>query len=118
MIWNRLLRELAAAHVADSSRLFALADMAMADAIITSWNSKSHYVFWRPVTAIREGDDDDNPRMVGDPAWTPLIVTPPYPDHTSGANNISSAALRSLQLFFGTNSMTFSITTTNTAQTV
>jgi hypothetical protein len=120
-MWNRVVRDLAAEHVsdiADSSRLFALADMAMADAIITSWNSKNYYVFWRPITAIREGDNDGNPLTAGDPTWTPLIATPPYPDHTSGANNISSAALRSLLLFFGTNSMTFSVTTTNTVPTV
>jgi hypothetical protein len=121
VVWNRLVRELAAARVdniADSSRLFALADMAMADAIITAWNSKNYYVFWRPITAIREGDNDGNPLTAGDPSWLPLINTPPYPDHTSGANNISSAALRSLQLFFGTNSMAFSVTTTNTGPTV
>jgi hypothetical protein len=120
-MWNRVVRDLAAEHVddiADSSRLFALADMAMADAIITSWNSKSHYVFWRPITAIREGENDGNPLTAGDPTWTPLITTPAYPDHTSGANNITAAATRSLALFFGTNSMTFSVTTTNTGPTV
>ena len=117
VLWNRVFREMAAAHVsdiADSSRLFALADLAMADAIITSWNSKNYYVTWRPITAIREGDNDGNPLTVGDPNWAPLITTPAYPDQTSGANNFSSSALRSLQLFFGTNSMAFSVTTTNT----
>ena len=121
VLWNRVLREMSAAHVtniADSSRLFALAGMAMADAIITAWNSKNYYVFWRPITAIREGDNDGNALTVGDPSWTSLITNPAYPDHTSGANNISSAALRSLQLFFGTNSMSFSITTTNPGPTV
>ena len=93
VLWNRVLRDIAAAHVdniSDSSRLFALADMAMADAIITAWNSKIHYVFWRPITAIQEGNNDGNPRTVGDPNWLPLITTPPYPDHTSGANNITA----------------------------
>ena len=88
--------------------------MAMADALITAWNSKNYYVSWRPITAIQLGDTDGNPRTVGDSAWLPLIVTPPYPDHTSGANNISSAALRSLELFFGRDRMNFSVTTTNT----
>jgi hypothetical protein len=121
VLWNRVFREMAAAHVADiadSSRLFALADMSMADAIITSWNTKNHYVFWRPITAIREGDNDGNPLTFGDPNWAPLITTPNYPDHSSGANNLNSAACRSLQLFFGTNSMTFSVTTTNSGPTV
>jgi len=120
VLWNQVLREIAGAHVdniAKSARLFALADMAIADALITSWNSKNYYVSWRPVTAIQLGDTDGNPRTAGDSAWLPLIVTPPYPDHTSGANNVSSAALRSLELFFGRDRMNFSITTTNTGPT-
>ncbi len=121
VIWNRALRDIAGAHVediGDSARLFALADMAMADAIITSWNSKNYYVFWRPITAIREGDNDGNPRTAGDPDWLSLINAPPYPDHTSGANNISAAALRALALFFGSDRKTFSVTTTNLGPTV
>ena len=42
------------------------------------------------------------------------INTPNYPDHTSGANNVSGAATRALSLFFGTDDMTFVVTTTNT----
>ena len=120
MLWNRVLRELAAAHVdniGDSARLFALADMAMADAIITAWDSKIHYVFWRPITAIREGNNDGNPQTDGDASWTPFITTPAYPDYTSGANNISRAALRSFELFFGAD-MTFEVTTTNPGPTM
>ena len=90
----------------------------MADAIITSWNSKKYYVFWRPITAIQEGNNDGNPQTVGDPTWLPLIVTPPYPDYTSGANNITAAATRSLALFFGRDRMTFSVTTTNVGPTI
>jgi hypothetical protein len=121
VLWNQVLRDIAGVHVdniSDSSRLFALADMAMADALITSWNSKIYYVAWRPITAIQEGNNDGNSRTVGDPGWLPLIVTPPYPDHTSGANNLSSATLRSLELFFGRDRMTFSVTTTNLVPTI
>lgn len=121
VLWNQALRDIAGAHVdnvADSARLFALADMAMADAIITAWNDKNYYVFWRPITAIQEGDNDGNPQTAGDASWTSLIAAPPYPDHTSGANAITSAAVNSLALFFGTDNMTFSVTTTNTGPTV
>jgi hypothetical protein len=120
VLWNQVLRDIAGARVdniAKSARLFALADMAMADAIITSWNSKNYYVSWRPITGIQLGDTDGNPRTAADPSWQPLIVTPPYPDQSSGANNISSAALSSLELFFGRDRMTFSITTTNVGPT-
>ena len=54
----------------------------------------------------------------GDPTWSPFITTPPYPDYTSGANNLTAAATRSLALFFGTNEMSLSITTTNPGPTV
>jgi hypothetical protein len=120
VLWNRVYRDLAGAHInniSDSSRLFALGEMAMADAVITAWDSKISYVYWRPITAIREGNNDGNPRTVGDASWTPLIVTPPYPDYTSGANNFTGAATRALALFFGTNDISFSINTTNPGPT-
>jgi hypothetical protein len=120
VLWNQALRDIAAAHVdriADSARLFALADMAIADAVITSWDSKNKYTFWRPITAIREGNSED-PRTVGDSSWMPLIVTPPYPDHTSGANNFTAAATGILALFFGRDDMTFTVTTTNLGPTI
>jgi len=116
-VWNRLLREVSTANVnniSDSSRLFALADMAMADSLIAAWDCKSHFVFWRPITAIRYGDLDNNPNTIGDADWLPFITTPPYSDYTSGANNISNSTLRSLALFFGTDQMNFRVVTTNT----
>jgi hypothetical protein len=121
VLWNGVLRDIAGAHVdniGESSRLFALADMAMADAIISSWNSKKYYVLWRPITAIQEGNNDGNPQTAGDSTWVSLITNPPYPDYTSGANNISCATLRSLELFFGRDRMAFSVTTTNTGPTI
>ena len=121
VVWNQVLRDFAGAlvnNIADSARLFALADMAMADAIITAWNTKNYYVFWRPSTAIQAGENDGNSRTAAEPNWTPHTTNPPYPDHTSGANNISSAALRALTLFFGTDKMTFSVTTTNLGPTI
>jgi hypothetical protein len=114
--WNLTLREIAAAQVdniSDSSRLFALANMAMADAGITAWDSKSHDNFWRPVTAIQEGDHDGNSKTDGDTGWLPLIVTPAYPDYTSGANNLTGAVTKTLRLFFGTDHFTFLMTSNN-----
>jgi len=110
MPWNHILRDIAAAHVHnidDSARLFALANLAMTDAVITAWDTKVHYVFWRPVTAIQEADNDSNPETASDADWRPLINTPNYPDYTSGANNVTGAATRALALFFGTDEMTF-----------
>ena len=116
--WNKALRDIAIAKglvIDDSARLLALANLAMADAGITAWDTKYHYVFWRPVTAIQEGDSDGNPYTAGDPNWQPFINTPNYPEYSSGANNVTGAATRMLALFFGTDHMTFSMTSTNAA---
>ena len=112
ILWNRMLRDVAAAHtqnIGDNARLLALGTLAIADAVITSWDSKLHYVFWRPITAIREGDNDGNAQTAGDPTWEPLLNTPNYPDYTSGANNVVGALTRTLELFFGTDQMTFTV---------
>src|SRR6267378_458823 len=118
VLWNAALRDIIAARVPDiqdSARLLAIASLAMADAGITAWDTKFHYVFWRPVTAVQEADNDGNPDTVGDPTWQPFINTPNYPEYTSGANNVTGAVTRILALFFGTDEMTFSVTTTNAA---
>ena len=102
--------------VGDSARLFALANLAGADAGIRSWNSKAYYDFWRPITAIQQilpEDDDGNPHTERDTTWTPLVVnTPPYPDYTSGANNLSGAFTTIAARFFDTDHVTFKVTTT------
>jgi hypothetical protein len=115
MYWTRALRTVTAMYlnnIGDSARLFALSYLAIADAYITAWDSKLYWNFWRPITAIQEGDNDGNPRTAGDPAWQPLITTPNYPDYTSGANSNSGAVTTTLANFFGTDEVTFSITST------
>ncbi len=112
--WNRVLRDLADRHLrgtGDSARLFALASLATADAVITTWDSKLHYAYWRPETAIHEADRDGNPDTRSDPAWQPLINNPNYPDYTSGANTIAGAMTRTLELVFGTDRVNFEVTT-------
>lgn len=111
--WNRALRAIAdtdVTDIGDSARLFALAALAAADSAITVWESKLHFNFWRPITAIREGDNDPNPATIGDASWTPLIASPPYPDYTSGANGLTGAYTKILELFFGTDDHAFSVT--------
>jgi hypothetical protein len=110
ILWNRVLREVAAANtntLGDNARLLALGTLAIADSFITAWADKILYVFWRPITAIREGENDGNTRTAGDPTWEPLLNTPNYPDYTSGANNAVGALTRTLELFFGTDQITF-----------
>jgi hypothetical protein len=85
--------------------------MSIADAVITSWDSKIFYNYWRPLNAIREGEFDGNPNTVGDPTWQPLVNNPPYPDYTSGANNVTGAWTKTLELFFGNDNIPVTVTT-------
>ena len=113
--WQEVARKLLdrrGADVGTRARLLALLNVAIADAVITAWDSKLHYNFWRPVTAIREGENDGNPNTAGDPTWQSLINNPNYPDYTSGANNVTGASTKMLELFFGRDDIRFEVTTT------
>jgi hypothetical protein len=93
------LRDLAARYhldISDSARLFAAVDMSAADGIISSWDAKLKYGYWRPVTAIQLADTDGNPDTHLDPSWLPLIATPPFPDYTSGLTTTMGALTRAL----------------------
>jgi hypothetical protein len=119
--WFAVARALADAHVedlGDQARLLALVAFVAADSQITVYDNKYTYNFWRPITAIQMGDDDGNPWTEGDPLWTSLIPNPPYPDWTSGANNITGAVTTILQLYFRTDSMEFSVSSTAAGVTV
>jgi hypothetical protein len=83
---QRALRAFTAAHRYNALRtaeLFALGDTAAADALIACWDTKYHYNFWRPFSAIPAGDTDGNPATPSDPSWQPLIVTPNFPEYAS-----------------------------------
>ncbi len=87
----------------DHARLFGTLNVAIADSLIGCWDSKYHFVSWRPITAIQLGDSDPNLNTAGDPNWTPLITTPPHPEYPSAHSCLSSAAAAVLPQFFGTN---------------
>lgn len=111
--WNRAVRSIIEARVpnmGNRARLLALVNLAIADSVISAWDSKLHYNFWRPLNAIREGEFDGNPGTVGDPAWQPLVNNPPYPDYPSGANNVTGATTKTLELFFGRDDVSFKVT--------
>jgi hypothetical protein len=73
----------------------------MADAIIGCWDAKYTYSSWRPITAINLADTDGNDATVADSVWTPLIVTPPFPEYPSAHSCVSGAATRILSATFG-----------------
>jgi membrane-associated phospholipid phosphatase len=111
--WNVIARELAIRRglsPAENARLFALLNTAEADAAICAWDAKYADDFWRPVTAIRAADTDGNPATDPNPAWTPLLVTPPFPECTSGHSTFSGAAATVLARFFGSDAIPFATT--------
>jgi len=123
ILWQNALRYISTTYLnntGDSARMFALADVSLADAQIACWDSKYFYNFWRPVTAIRLGDQDGNPDTDVDPDWQPLINTPNFPEYPSGHASISGAVTRVLRLFFGTDDVNFQMITTqpNAAQKI
>lgn len=101
--------------LAENARLFAMLNVAMADAAIMAWDAKYATNFWRPITGIRAADTDGNAGTIADPAWTPLIVTPPFPSYVSGHSSFSGAAAAVLKNFFGRDNIAFTLPSENIA---
>jgi hypothetical protein len=102
--WNSIAQTVAAAQsntLEENARLFALLNIAMADAAICAWDAKYEFHFWRPVTAIYFAEPQLN--------WMSFIVTPPFPDYVSGHSTFSGAAATVLALFYGTEDLPFTI---------
>jgi PAP2 superfamily len=111
--WSRIFRTLAAQEgltLVENARLFAMLYLTAADALISVWDDKAYWAFWRPITAIQEADTDGNSRTEPDAAWLPLIATPPYPEHPSGHTGLSGSIVKTLQQFFGTDKAAWSDT--------
>lgn len=109
--WNDIARELSLRRklsVAESAKLFALLNVTLADTCIVIWDTKYHYNYWRPVTAIQRADEDGNDATMADRTWLPLLNTPPHPEYVSGHSGISGAAATVLERFFGTENISFS----------
>ena len=103
-LWNRAAIDLGAAQgtdLSENAHLLATLNLAIADGLIACWDAKYEFVFWRPVTAIPLADTDGNPETIADPAWTPLVTTPAFPEYTSGHSSASSAAATVLADYFG-----------------
>jgi hypothetical protein len=116
-LFNRTFRTISEAEglsLVEDARLFAMLNVSGADTIINCWNEKRFHSFWRPITAIHEGDNDGNKRTIGDANWTPLEPTPPYSDHTSGYNCVTGSLMNAGKAFFGGDQMDFTLERTAT----
>lgn len=96
--------------LAGSARLMALLCLAQADAAIACWETKYRYNTWRPVTAIRRGDEDGNAATVAEPEWEAFLNAPNFPEYPSGHSTFSQASAAVLRAFYGTDAITFTAT--------
>ena len=82
-------------------RLFALLNIALADATTSTFDAKYSFNFWRPSTAIHNADLDDNDRTSADPTWKPFLTTPPHPEYPSAHGVVQAAAAVVMKHYFG-----------------
>jgi hypothetical protein len=118
--YNRLGRETVAERglgLLETARLAAMVNVVGADALMSVFHAKYHYLFWRPVTAIDPsavkpggdgfgpvpGYDDGNPATVEQPGWRPLLTTPNHPEYPGAHPTITSAMAEVFSSFLGTN---------------
>ncbi len=112
--WNRIARTVAQSKgllLYSTARLFALMNMAMADGFVAGWDSKFHYDFWRPFTAIRAGSTG----VTANPTWEPLLATPPVQDYPSTHSVLGRAAAEVLRSVLGDNT-SFTATSSSAEQ--
>jgi hypothetical protein len=88
-------------HLWSSARLFAHIGTALYDVYVATWDAKYAFDHWRPYTAIREADTDDNRRTEADPAWTSLRPAPPFPEYPSAHAAACAASFAVLERTFG-----------------
>jgi len=107
LAWHQAARQLANARrleLAECARLFALLSIAHANTFIVDWDAKFHYNFWRPLTAIRNGDIDGNDSTERDAGWLPLNATPMHPEYPSQAAIQAGAISALFSAVLGNNS--------------
>jgi len=108
-VWQDAARQLSDAKklsLAENARLFALLNMGMANTFITDWDAKFTYNRWRPVTAIRNGDQDGNDATERDAGWTSLNANPMHPEYPSQAAIIAGLCMGVFEAVFGPNPAT------------
>lgn len=117
--WARNLRIFATADrgIAENARTLAALWTVQADALIACFETKYHFDFWRPSSAIQLADTDGNAATVADPSWTPVLPTPNHPEYPAAHSCGHGAAAESLEQVFGTKKLSFDWTSTVTGTT-
>jgi hypothetical protein len=102
-------------EVTRNARLYAAVTAAINDAEIAALEAKYHYNFWRPITAIRNGDLDGNSATERDADWTPLIATPLHPEYPCAHCVIASTIATVIRADVGDGPLPTLMSTSNTA---
>ena len=103
---NQAFQDVAITHrmdLVDTARLLAMGNLIDSDAGIACWDSKYHYLFWRPIMAIRNAQIDGNPATTPDPNWTPLLTTPNHPEYPAAHTCLTGAEAEMYATVLGTN---------------
>jgi hypothetical protein len=112
--WNEIAQTATLEHklsLPESARLFALLNLAFADDVIAFYDAKYTYNFWRPITAIRGADTDNNPNTIANPDWLPAVgKTTPDPSYPGAHAVISSSGAFLLRSFFRQDRFNFKVT--------
>lgn len=110
LVWNNVARTVSVdsnATTVQKARLFALINIALHDALQTTFASKFQHGLWRPVTAIRRADEDGNANTTPDAEWLSLIPNPPYPSYAGNMAAIGTSQATILAQFFGRDDIRF-----------
>jgi hypothetical protein len=101
-LWSANVRSLASSmDLLTAARFEAIGIAAVTNALIACWDAKYTYLFWRPVTAIRDGDTDGNSATEPDPTWSPFIVTPSHPEYPAAHTTVGASVLGFYKVWFG-----------------
>ena len=114
---SRIFRDFAATQkisLVDNARLFAMLYLSVADSLIAAWDSKYHFNYWRPVTAIRNADSDGNRLTETNSEWVPLAPTPDHPEYPAAHGSITAAYVEVLRHFFKTKNINIALTSSVT----
>ncbi len=110
--YNQTFRDVATARhldLVDAVRLFAMGNVVSSDAGIACWDSKYHYLLWRPVTAIRNAGLDGNAATGANSSWSPLLTTPNHPEYPSAHGCVTSAVTDVLAAAFNTQAISVDV---------
>jgi hypothetical protein len=109
---NQAFQDVAITHrmdLVDAARVLAMGNLVDSDAGIACWDSKYHYLFWRPIMAIRNAQIDGNRATSPDPNWTPLLTTPNHPEYPAAHTCLSGAEAEMYAHVLGTRNIDVTI---------